>query len=248
MKRYICLVTLFLLLSCKTNDYVYRDKDMEMSALSGVVLNEEGLPVDGAKVTLNKTMESFSDINGKFLFNTMLLGNNTVEVRKKDFTVYTANIKYTIKDKYGFYIKAKILSLNGLLKNAYEYLFEKKYSDVERVLGEIEKIINENDAYLFLNAVFLYTTNKYVESVDILEKLREKDRMNIYYSLTLIKLYNNLKWYRKSAELNEFIYSYKTTDDVNYLRDAALLYKDKLNDEANYIRIMKEIDRITNDK
>jgi len=235
-------------MSCITNDYVYREKDMQTAALSGVVLNEEGLPVEGARVTLNKTMDSFSDINGKFLFNTLLLGNNALEVRKKDYTVYTTQIKYSIKDKYGFYVKAKISSLNGLLKKGNEYLLERKYPDVDRILTEIERINSENDAFLFLKAIYLYITNKYTESVAILEKLHEKDRMNNYYSLTLIKLYTNLKWYRKSAQLAEFMYRYKATEDINYLRDAAVIYKDILNDDTNYQRIMNDIERITNDK
>ena len=235
-------------MSCITNDYVYREKDMQTAALSGVVLNEEGLPVEGSRVTLNKTMDSFSDINGKFLFNTLLLGNNALEVRKKDYTVYTTQIKYSIKDKYGFYVKAKISSLNGLLKKGNEYLLERKYPDVDRILTEIERINSENDAFLFLKAIYLYITNKYTESVAILEKLHEKDRMNNYYSLTLIKLYTNLKWYRKSAQLAEFMYRYKATEDINYLRDAAVIYKDILNDDTNYQRIMNDIERITNDK
>ncbi|OHD72660.1 MAG: hypothetical protein A2355_16055 [Spirochaetes bacterium RIFOXYB1_FULL_32_8] len=248
MKNILLLFILFSFMSCITNDYVYREKDMQTAALSGVVLNEEGLPVEGARVTLNKTMDSFSDINGKFLFNTLLLGNNALEVRKKDYTVYTTQIKYSIKDKYGFYVKAKISSLNGLLKKGNEYLLERKYPDVDRILTEIERINSENDAFLFLKAIYLYITNKYTESVAILEKLHEKDRMNNYYSLTLIKLYTNLKWYRKSAQLAEFMYRYKATEDINYLRDAAVIYKDILNDDTNYQRIMNDIERITNDK
>lgn len=230
---------IFLLFTCTSYDKIYRENDLSKAMLSGKIISEEGLPLEGVKIKLNNSHESRSDINGRFFFNFILFGEYKMTFEKEGYSYEEYNFKYDIKNKKIPFVKAKLLSFNFLLNEGIYLLSQKKYSDVENILEKLKIIDPEEAAYLYLKSVYLSERKKYKESLDIVEKLIESDRKNLYYNLLLIELYNNLNWFQKKADLCVTVGMNYQDEYLYLIKNAAEIYKDKLEDTDNYNKFIE---------
>ena len=83
--------------------------------------------------------------------------------------------------------------------------------------------------------MYYYENENYPESLFILEKLKEKDRKNIYYQLTLVDVYGKLEMFENQAKLSFYI---GTTDPklyYKYLKIAADIYNEKFDNKQYYL-------------
>ena len=195
MKKTVFIITtLFLIFSCTTrNEDIYLNRDLKKAKLLGRVITEEGLPLDGVRVRLTDIIETKTDINGRFLFNFLAYGTYKMKFEKKDYLDEEYEFEYNFKNRKKLpYIKIKMLSTNYLVNEGFEYLKERKYEKTKEIIDQLENINNEEEVVKYLKAIYLSENKKYDEALPILEDLKEKDRENIYYQLTLIDLYKKL--------------------------------------------------------
>ena len=238
------IITLF---SCSSINYANVNSELEKSLLNGVAYSEEGLPLEGVSVTLDNIANTKTDINGRFLFNSLFFGKHSLTFEKDGYTKDTQPFEYKPKlIRKSIFVKVKLFSANYLVREASILIKERKYDKVEKMLKQLEEIDMTDETYLFLKAVYFYNSDKFKESAKILEDLRENNRYNIYFSLTLLKVYEKLKWFRKMAELYLYIGKNNTDQYLNYIKKAAEVYRDFLEDKEEYAKVLKEYDNIKN--
>ena len=244
MKKIILfLFFLIILISCKkTMDPVYLNKDLRDARLTGRVISEEGLPLDKVRVRLTISRETITDVNGYFLFRFLSYGKYNMKFEKEGYLIAEYQLDYNFKNRKSPFVKVKMYSKNYLLKEGFEYLKEKNYEKTKEMIDELEKIDPNEDVVMYLKAMYYYIKENYPESLLLLEKLKERDRENIYYHLTLIEIYGKLELFKKQADLSFYIGSENPKDYYKYLKIAADIYKNKLNNNVEYERSMRLYD------
>lgn len=246
MTKYIIAGFLFVLIfSCTSYDKIYRESDLSKAVLSGKIITEEGLPLEGVKIRLNNSRESRSDINGKFFFSYLIYGEYVMTFEKEGYSFEEYSFKYDLKNKKIPFIKAKLMSLNYLLNDGIELLTQKRYSDVEKVIEKLYKINPDESSILYFKSTYLFERKKYKEALDIAERLIETDRKNIYYNLLLIEIYENLGWFRKKTEACIFVARNNPKEYCYLMKMAADIFKDKLEDIESSKKLMEEYEEMS---
>ena len=234
---------LVFIVSCSTLDPIHLKSDLNKSMLSGKIISEDGLPLEGVLVKLNDIQKTNSDINGKFLFNFLRFGKYTITFSKKDFAPTDYSFKYNFKNRKLPFIKIKMQSMNFLVNEGFEYLKEQNYAEAEKIIAKLKKINSKEEIVLYLQATKFYLEENYTEAMPILEKLKSKDRKNIYYQLTLVDVYEKLELHEKTAKLSFYIGISNPKLYLEYIKKSAQIYKDKLNNEKEYEKTIKAYDK-----
>lgn len=214
-------------------------KDLKKAMLTGRIITEEGLPLEGATVYLTDYVTTKTDINGIFLFNYLRYGKYKIKVEKEGYTPGNYDLVFNYKHRKLPMIKIKLFSLNYLVNEGFENLKEKQLGKMDEILTKIESINPDEEVYLYLKSLYFYETKKFDEAMLILEDLKIKDRYNIYYQLTLAKVYEALGFYEKQAVLLEYTAKNNLNEYYKLLKDAAEIYRDMLNDNEKYETLMK---------
>jgi Carboxypeptidase regulatory-like domain len=245
MKKLIILIILTILISCATkSDDVYLDSQLKDAMLIGKVITEEGLPLESVTVKLNKNSETKTDISGRFFFKFIAYGKYNITFEKEGYLPAEYSFEYTFKTRKNKpVIKAKMLSTNYLVNEAFELLKEKKFKEVSDVMQNLEKINPDEDTVLYLKAMYHYMNAQFNEALPLLEKLKLRDRKNVYYQLTLIDIYEKLGMYEKEADLAYYLGNSNPKEYINYLKTAAELYKNKLNKDKEYEKAMNDYNK-----
>lgn len=234
---------LFALLGCVNFDEVYMKDELKKAMITGKVITEEGLPLEGAIVKLNELQETKTDINGRFLFNFVKYGEYNIIVKKEEYNQSIVNFHYTFKTRKDNFIKVKLKSLNYLINEAIEFLKEKNFQKVQNILNEIEKISADDQTVLYLKAMYFYYGARYESAMKILEDLRYQDRKIVYYSLALIKCYDALRLYLKEATLCYYIGKNFKEDYAFLIKRASDLYKEKMNNIGMSKKMLTEYEK-----
>ena len=244
MKKIILFfVILIILISCKkTMDPIYLNKDLRDARLTGRVISEEGLPLDNVRVKLTISRETITDVNGYFLFRFLSYGKYNMTFSKEGYLDAEFQLDYNFRNRKSPFVKVKMYSKNYLVKEGFEYLKEKKYDETKEMINKLEIIDPNEDVVIYLKAMYYYVIENYPESLLLLEKLKERDRENIYYQLTLVNIYGKLELFKKQADLCFYIGSTNPKEYYKYLKVAADIYKDKLNNNVEYEKSIKLYD------
>lgn len=244
MKRIILLFLSILIISCKTYDTIHLQRDLKKAMLIGKVITEDGLPLEEVIVKLNNLVETNTDINGRFLFNFISFGKYKIVFEREGYSPAEYDFVYNFKNRRVPFVKAKMFSMNYLVNEGFELLKEKKFNEVEKVLKKLDKINQNEEVVLYLKAMRFYVMKKYNESLPILEGLKKRDRENIYYQLTLIDVYKNLDLYEDEINLCLYIGRNNKKEYYKYIKKAAEIYKDKLNNMEKYEELIKEYNKL----
>lgn len=241
MKRVIIFILiLYIMGSCDTfkmKNTTLLEKDLKDAKFAGRVISEEGLPIDGVRVKLTGSRETVSDISGYFLFKLLAFGKYNMtfekegflkEVRQVEFNIKNKN-QYIYKNKTTYLFTVKMYSTNYLVKEGFEYLKEKDFEKANEIILKLETITPEEEVVLYLKAMYYYLKEIYPQSLMLLEKLKEADRKNIFYQLTLVEVYGKMELHQKQAQLSFYIASSDPKEYYKYYKIAADIYKDKLN-------------------
>ena len=229
------LLFIIILISCKkTMDPIYLNKDLRDARLTGRVISEEGLPLDKVRVRLTISRETKTDVNGNFLFRFLSYGKYNMTFHKEEYLSAEYQLDYNFKNRKSPFVKVKMYSKNYLVKEGFEYLKEKNYEKTKEMIDKLEQIDPKEDVVMYLNAMYYYVKENYPESLMILEKLKERDRSNVYYQLTLVDIYEKLELFKKQANLSFYIASTNPKEYYKYYKIAADIYKEKLNNNVEY--------------
>ena len=229
------LFFLFLIfVSCKTrqDNSVYFESQLAEAMLVGKVITEEGLPLEGVKVFLSASLSSVTDISGRFMFKFINFGDYNLKFFKEGYLQEEYKFSHSFKERKNIpFIKVKMLSLNYLINEGYEYLKERKIDEVQETITKLTRIEPTNEAVLYLKAVLFFDTGKFQDAMEIMEKLRYTDRNNQYYKLTLIKIYEKLSLFEKQAALSKYLALSDPRAYYVYFKAAYDIYKNKLNNQ-----------------
>ncbi|MCG8571099.1 MAG: hypothetical protein MJB14_13275 [Spirochaetes bacterium] len=236
-------VILLIFTSCATKDKLYMQSELEKSLVTGLVIDEKGLPLEGVTVSLNSFNKSFTDINGKFIYNYLVFGNHKLEFEKDGYTNNEVEFEFRMKNirkKQPVFVKVKLFSFNYLLSETFEYYKEGNNIRVEEYLEKLANINPHDESYLYMKAIYYVGNKQYQQALVILEDLRVKDRDNLYYALSLIEVYQLLKYHEKEANLCYYT-AQRFPDHSSLLERAAKIYRDQLNNMEKYEEITSEL-------
>ena len=230
MKRLILFILLiYILISCKaTMDPIRLNKDLRDAKLTGRVISEEGLPLDIVRVRLTSSRDTKTDVNGYFLFRFLSYGKYNMIFEKEGYLKAEYQLDYSFKNRKLHFFTVKMFSSNYLVKEGFEFLKEKNYEKTSEIIDTLETINPEEEVVLYLKAMYYYLKEIYPQSLTILEKLKERDRKNIFYQLTLVEVYGKLELYQKQAQLSFYIGITDPKEYYKYFKIASDIYKDKL--------------------
>ncbi len=229
MKRVMLFILfIYILISCKTMDPIYLQKDLRDAQLTGRVVSEEGLPIDNVRIKLTSGRDTKSDVNGYFLFRFLSYGKYNMTFEKEGYLKVELRLEYNFKNRKLNFFTIKMFSLNYLVKEGFEYLKEKNYEKTSEIIDKLETINPDDEVVLYLKAMYNYIKEIYPQSLILLEKLKEIDRKNIYYQLTLVEVYGKMELYQKQAQLSFYIGSTDPKEYYRYFKIAADIYKEKL--------------------
>jgi tetratricopeptide (TPR) repeat protein len=230
--------------ACNTFNKAYMDNEIDKALVTGKIISEEGLPLEGVKIKLDQNIETKSDINGRFIFNYLNFGKHSISFEKEDYSKENLKFEYGFKTKKPFSIKIKMFGFNFLINECKELIKAKKYDEAETAFSKLENINPDEESFIYLKGIYYYTRKKYDEAVKIFELLETQNRKFIYYKLPLVDIYEKLGWYRKSAELCYFIGKNYRDEYLNLMRNSALIYREKLKDEKTYDLVIKEFEEL----
>ncbi len=248
MRKISLLLLLFMIVSCGTLDKIYLESELKKAMLTGKVITEEGLPLEGVYVKLDSYNETKTDINGKFLYNVVSFGKHRLIFEKEGYAGTSYEFEYSLKKRRLPYVKVKMDSLNFLINEGFEYLKEKQYGKAKEILKTIKKIDDTEETVTYYEAMYHYVIREYYDAMVILEKLKDEDRDNIYYQLTLVAVYEKLNLFEKEALLDQYIARNDLENYSGYLKKSAEIYRDKLNNQAEYDDLMKEYNKYLDSK
>jgi tetratricopeptide (TPR) repeat protein len=238
MKKLFLLLIGLAFVSCASNDKLIMQSEIDRAMFSGQVITEEGLPLEGVKILLNSTMEARTDINGKFFYTYIGFGKYKISFEKENYAKEEFDFNYDIKSKKPLTMKLKMFSLNYLLTDGRELMEAKKYADVELIIKKLDSINPDEQAVIYFKAVYYHVIGKYADAKPLFEDLIIKDRLNVYYHLPLITIYEKLGM--NIEEANECLYIGRNyPEEYGYLiKKSAEIYREKLNDDREYEKAM----------
>ncbi len=253
MKKIILLLFLgTIFLSCSLfKNMVYLDSEVSKAVISGKVISEEGLPLEGVRVKLStensniSIKETVTDINGVFLYKSIGYGKYKLTGEKYGFTIVEYFFEYNFKNRKKIPpIKIKLLSFNFIINEGFEYLKEKNFEKALECLDQAKKINSLDEVVSYLEAMYYYEFKDFNTAMKLLEDLKERDRKNIYYKLTLIDIYDRLDLFEKEIDLCLYIGREESKKYIDYIKIAAYLYKDKFNNQEEYEKLLKEYNEL----
>jgi len=248
--KYITILLLGgILVSCSSLDPIHLRSDLQKAMLTGKVITEEGLPLEGVTVRLNEFQETMTDINGRFLFNYIRHGKHTVVTEKDEYLPGEYKFIYNFRNRKLKFAKIKMLSLNHLVDEGFEFLKENKFDKAQAIIEQLDEFNYDEEIVLYLKSMYLYLNEKYDDAIVILENLKGRDRKNVYYQLTLIDIYERLKMYQEMADLCLYLGKNKPRDYAEYIILGKKIYKEKLGqiiDDGEIDKIL--IEQVRKDK
>jgi tetratricopeptide (TPR) repeat protein len=248
MKRVLfLLIPFFSLVACKTTDTVYLKSQLRQAMLTGKVITDEGLPLEGVTVSLNDLQVTKTDINGKFLFNFIKYGKYTITFSRKDYSKKTVPMVYNFKNRKLPVISVKLFSSNFLLSEAFEYLKENDFSNALDTIETVYEINPGDETARYLECMYLVQQNRHEEALKIAEDLKRHDRHNIYYQLTLCSIYRQLEMFEQLAARYEYMGRSDLRNNSDYIVKAAEVYRIDLQDNSEYDRVTEEYPELFTD-
>jgi tetratricopeptide (TPR) repeat protein len=171
---------IFTVVSCKTAELGFKVFD-----ISGMVYDFSNRPVANCEVSLGWRYKSNTDINGRFTFNKVAVGNYTITGHKKNFESYSEKI--AIKDR-GQIIYIRIPSQYQLLNLAEEALSANNYTLADEISERALQIDNKNIETLFYCAAIKFRQGENEKALVYLENAKNLGTKDPYVEKFLILL------------------------------------------------------------
>ena len=176
----IC-VSILSIVSCKTAEFGFKTVD-----ISGMIYDFSNRPVQFFDISLGNKYKSSTDINGRFIFHGIPVGNYTIIGSKRGYEIYIDNI---LVDDNRQIIYIRIPSQKQLLELADEALTANDFTAAEKILERTYQIDHNNFEMLLYFAAVKYRQNDYKKAIFFLEKARQLGSKDIYIE----KFLNTLK-------------------------------------------------------
>jgi tetratricopeptide (TPR) repeat protein len=154
-----------LLLSCQTGKPIKRLSNEGM--MYAMIYDYENVPVSGVAVSINEKKIVDSDIQGRFILDTMKKGEYRVKLTKKGYETLEESFQYDPMQVLYF----KIINTQQLLVLAETALDNTEYVIAENYLDRALLLEPNRPDILFLKSIACYFQSKNAEAAAILEKM-----------------------------------------------------------------------------
>jgi tetratricopeptide (TPR) repeat protein len=181
----LSLLSLSLLLSCVT----YRERrlrEFRSAPLMGVVFDGEQKPCVGALIAVDGRAGPRTDINGRFLIDSLTRGDHRIGVEKPGYEPLEVSIHFLDRTQV---LYLSVVSLGQLLRQAEEALDRQKLGDADGLLRRAEALNPEDPVGLYLRAVYFTKASQPEKAVAVLEKILGQNPRLPAVLLTLADIY-----------------------------------------------------------
>ena len=164
-KLFGVLFVITLLLSCQTGKPIKRLSNEGM--MYAMIYDYENVPVSGVAVSINGKKIVDSDIQGRFILDTMKKGEYRVKLAKKGYETLEESFQYDPMQVLYF----KVINAQQLIVLAETALDNAEYAVAENYLDRALLLEPSRPDILFLKSIACYFQNKNAEAAAILEKM-----------------------------------------------------------------------------
>ena len=170
MKKFILgLLAVFILLSGCASTEKEGPGQNGKAPLFGMLYSTDSTPVSGALVTLDMKQTAQTDINGRFFFNEVSIGDHTVGIKKDGFEEALIELSFLNRDMV---LYASLVSLEDILDDLENTLKSGRINEAKILVERAEKIDAHSIRLRYLKVVFLSKIKKYADALLEIENLR----------------------------------------------------------------------------
>lgn len=187
----ICLGLLMLavlpasFIACKTlkGD---RYREFSKAPLFGMVYDTENRPCSGARVVVDEQEGPRSDINGRFVIQSLSRGEHRITVAKEGYETLSISFEFLNKNQV---LYLRVVPVDHLLRQAENALENKKLAEAGKLLERAFKVDPENPVGWYLQSVLYVHSGQVEQAVATLEHILDQGFREAPVLLALADLY-----------------------------------------------------------
>jgi len=157
-----------------------------------MVYDSERKPVAACSVALEDGLPATTDVNGRFMFDSVPYGHHVLTFTKQTFEDYRLELDFSAKTQI---VYARVISREGLLAAARASLVERSWAEAAGLLDRADKLGRREPLSSFLRATLAFRQKHYEEAARLLERLSTSD----YRDPTILVFLADLYQYHLSA-------------------------------------------------
>ena len=162
------MVTLAVAALCAcVSDGDYVAGDFEAAPLFGMVYDLGGKPCVNAAISLDEETTAQTDINGRFVLQSVTKGSHTVNVRKSGYEDLNTKLDFVNRNQV---LYLRVTSFDQLLAQTEQALSTRSFGEAESLFTRAEAIIEDDPVALFLKAIYYRLMREPQKAIDALTK------------------------------------------------------------------------------
>lgn len=189
----------------------------EEAPLFGMVYDYNGQPCAGAIISIDAETQIITDINGRFVVQSLSKGNHNVNVSKQDFETLSVSFEFLSRNQ-ALYLK--IISFDQLIAKIERVLEERKLGEAASLIERADRIRKNDPILSFLQAIYYKQAEEYLKAIDVLINLIRRGNVNCTVYLFLADIYEYYLDDDSNAikHLNSYLKLCKSTDAQERLK------------------------------
>ena len=173
-----------LLFSCATKKDTI--KEFETAPLFGMVYDYDNKPCSDAKVLIDGKEGPFTDINGRFVVQSLSRGKHSIIIKKEQYEDALVSFNFLNKSQV---LYVRMISFDQLLKETEKAIAIGKWKEVESLFERAEKIKKDDPVAEYLKAIYFKEKGEIEKAEDILLEIIGKGHKLPYVYLSLADIY-----------------------------------------------------------
>lgn len=185
IKRCFFLFFLLFFVSCTTTK---KDnlQDFSEAPLFGMVYNYDNQPCSGALVMIDENEGPRTDINGRFVIQSVSKGKHQITVTKDGYEKLDFSFEFLNKSQV---LYLRMISFNQLLNEIEKSIENRNWKEGEKLIERAEKMKENDPVELYLKAILLKEKGDVEDSVDTLLNILDLGYNEPYVYLALADIY-----------------------------------------------------------
>jgi len=203
MKKTLLLIIILcvILLSCITNN-AGTVTDFSEAPLAGMVYDSEHNPCNGAIIIVDGKIGPTTDINGRFVINSLSKGKHSITVEKEKHEKLTVSFDFLNRSQI---LYLNLVSINYIIKNIQRAIEERRLGKAYRLIGRAEKIDTRDPTVMYLKSIYYIKLKDFYSAQKILQ-----DMLSLGYKEPVV--------YLSLADINQFNFKRKK-EAILYLKE-----------------------------
>jgi tetratricopeptide (TPR) repeat protein len=163
-----------------------RYRDFSRAPLFGMIYDTENRPCSGARIVVDEKEGPRSDINGRFVLQSLGRGEHRITVQKEGYETLSISFEFLNKNQV---LYLRVVPVEHLLRQAESALADKKLAEAGKLLDRAFKVDPENPVGRYLQSVLYVESGQIERAVATLEHLLDQGFREAPVLLALADLY-----------------------------------------------------------